>query len=110
MERVYIIHIEMPGASHERLVETGKILVRVLTDFGKYLSLYRTEDRDLIGYALKTTKNARQLRAALEHGAGSKGGSALRNGDRLYIVETGPDYDWIGFGAMDAFLRHRATS
>lgn len=110
MERVYLIHIEMPGASHGRLRETLPILQDVLRRLGKFDRLYNTPDSQLLGFIMLTGKNAALIRAALQRGHGEDGGSALRNGDKLMVLELGEDFTWEYFGVIDPYLRHRNTS
>ena len=107
-KRVYLIHLEMPKADQRRLGESLPVLRAVLRKLGTFEQLYNSPGVDLIGFILQTNRVAGQIRAAINGGDGT--GSATRNGDRYMILEIGADFYWEGFGAIDAMLRHRATS
>lgn len=113
MERVYLLHLEMPGADRKRLAETMPTLLEVLKRLGKWDYLYNCPGGDLVGFIVQTSKAAGQIKAALELGpkapAGRVAGSALRNGDKFMILEIGQDFTWRSMGKIDAYLRHRAA-
>lgn len=113
MERVFLLHLEMPGADRRRLSETLPVPNDVLKKLGKFDRLYHCPAGDLVGFIIETTKHAGQIKAALELGPKAAGGgvvgSALRSGDKFMILEIGQEFTWRGVGVIDAYLRHRAA-
>jgi hypothetical protein len=69
--------------------------------------VFTSDSGDCFGYFLKTSLPAGVVRAELEGRTQSSTTSALGNGDSVFVLEVGEEFDGLGFSRGWTWLQHR---
>jgi hypothetical protein len=113
----YLIHIELAGADVERLRNVVPRLHNAIERMSEsnYVQAYHSAARDTLGYLLRTTLAAAQVRSRLKElpplekgqAAGAYVQAILDVNDRVFVLEIGEDYDLREFRSkIEPWLKH----
>lgn len=113
----YLIHIELAGADIERLRGFVPRLHDALERMSSnnYLQAYHSPSRDTLGYLIRTTLAAAQVRVRLTEASPTVEArypeayvmAVLGPNDMVLVLEIGEDHDLRSFRAkLDPWLKH----